>query len=44
MLYIFHAVIFCTLVLLPATVKSLVFALLHVSANCCGHHQGAVIS
>jgi len=43
MLHIFHAVIFCTLVLLPTTAKSLVFALLHVSANCCSHHQRAVI-
>jgi len=30
-------------VLLPATVQDLVFALLHVSATYCSHIQGAVM-
>jgi len=30
-------------VLFPATAQCLVFALLHVSATFCSHHQGSVI-
>jgi len=30
-------------VLLPATVQGLVFALLHDSATYCSHHQGAIM-
>jgi hypothetical protein len=43
MLYIFHAVVFYTLILFSTTAQSLVFALPYVSATCCSHHRGVII-
>jgi len=42
MLYIFHAAVFYTTVLFPATLISLVFMLLHVSATYWSHYQAAI--
>jgi hypothetical protein len=44
MLYIFHAIVFRTLVLSTSIAQSLVITLLHVSSSYYSHHQGGTIS